>query len=386
MFSVLLRSERLKTALAAVFLLLMMLGLILYPSESLSAAKTGLLLCGNVIIPSLFPFFVLSNLTIELGLAALLGQAMEGVMRPLFRVRGGCALALVLGAVGGYPVGARTAIGLYRQGLCSKTEAERLLAFCNNSGPAFILGVVGVGVFASSRVGLLLYLCHIAASLLVGVVFRFYRAKEPLPPLSVEGEIAPSHGFAAAFTRSVTGAMTSALNICAFVIFFAVFTRLLTATGLLSLLTAALAPLGVSPETARALLTGALELTGGVTSLTGGDLTHQVPLAAFLLGWAGLSIHCQVLSFLADSGLASRTYFLGKLLHGALSAALTYAVTRLLRLEESVSVLLGQQVRALSTLDFSTSFLRSAQFAWAVFLIFVFFGAWAGKRRKSMVK
>ena len=45
------------------------------------------------------------------------------------------------------------------------TEAERLLAFCNNSGPAFILGVVGVGVFGSSRVGLLLYLAHAAASI-----------------------------------------------------------------------------------------------------------------------------------------------------------------------------------------------------------------------------
>ena len=64
----------------------------------------------------------------------------------------------------------RQAIALYENGQCSKTEAERLLAFCNNSGPAFILGVVGTGIFASSRAGLLLYLAHIAASLCVGPV------------------------------------------------------------------------------------------------------------------------------------------------------------------------------------------------------------------------
>ena len=75
-------------------------------------------------------------------------------------------------------MGARTAIALYEKGQCSKTEAERLLAFCNNSGPAFIFGVVGAGVFASGKIGLLLYLIHLLASLCVGVLFRFYKAPD----------------------------------------------------------------------------------------------------------------------------------------------------------------------------------------------------------------
>ena len=118
------------------------LALLLYPQASMEAARTGLQLCGNVIVPSLFPFFVLSSLVVELGLAGHLGRLLEGVMRPLFRVNGACASAFALGFIGGYPVGAKTAISLYQNGMCTKTEAERLLAFCNNSGPAFILGVV----------------------------------------------------------------------------------------------------------------------------------------------------------------------------------------------------------------------------------------------------
>ena len=121
------------------------LALMLYPQESMQAARDGLTLCGNVIIPSLFPFFVLSSLVVELGLAGYLGRMLEGVMRPLFNVSGVCASAFALGFVGGYPVGARTAIDLYQKGMCTRTEAERLLAFCNNSVPAFILGVVGAG-------------------------------------------------------------------------------------------------------------------------------------------------------------------------------------------------------------------------------------------------
>ena len=142
----LLREQKTRDALAALALLIATAGLVAAPSQAIAGAKDGLTLCFNVIVPSLFPFFVLSSLVVDLGLAAWLGRAMEGVMRPLFRVSGSCASAVALGFIGGYPVGARTALQLYEQGLCSKPEAERLLAFCNNSGPAFILGVVGAGI------------------------------------------------------------------------------------------------------------------------------------------------------------------------------------------------------------------------------------------------
>ena len=172
----LLSKERVRDLLLGLALLCATLALMLYPQPSMEAAKSGLALCYNVIIPSLFPFFVLSSLVVELGLAGYLGRLLEGLMRPLFHVSGACASAFALGFIGGYPVGAKTAISLYENGMCTKTEAERLLAFCNNSGPAFILGVVGAGVFASSRVGVLLYLAHAAASICIGILFRFYKA------------------------------------------------------------------------------------------------------------------------------------------------------------------------------------------------------------------
>ena len=169
----LLSRQRYRDILLGLGLLLAAGALVLWPSQAMEAARTGLALCGNVIIPSLFPFFVLSSLVVELGMSRYLGRLLQPVMAPLFRVNGSCAAALALGVVGGYPVGARTAISLYQNGQCSRTEAERLLAFCNNCGPAFILGVVGTGIFGSGRAGLLLYLGHIAASLLVGLLFRF---------------------------------------------------------------------------------------------------------------------------------------------------------------------------------------------------------------------
>ena len=372
----LLARQAVRDVLLGVVLVLAAVSLVLWPQQSMEAAATGLGLCGNVIIPSLFPFFVLSGLVVELGLAGYVGRALEGIMYPLFRVPGSCASALALGFIGGYPVGARTAIGLYEKGLCSKTEAERLLAFCNNSGPAFILGVVGAGVFCDSRVGVLLYLAHALASVCVGLVFRFYKASEGRgkSSKSVRSDIRAQR-LSTAFTETVKNSFLSTLNICAFVVFFTVVIRMLTASGILPALAKGLgvllAPLGMTEEWGRRLLTGVLEVSSGVWSLTGeGSLSGRLSMAAFMLGWAGISVHCQVLSFLGGSGLSVGTYLTGKTLHAGLSAVFVNFLARVFPLEEQVSAYLAEQVESIASMDFTTALTVSTVCAWGVWLAF----------------
>ncbi len=357
----LLRQKKVRDALVASALLIATAALVISPGEAINGAKDGLALCFNVIVPSLFPFFVLSSLVVDLGLAAYLGRAMEGLMRPLFRVSGSCAAAVALDFIGGYPVGARTALQLYEQGLCSKTEAERLLAFCNNSGPAFILGVVGAGVFGDSRVGLLLYLTHALASLLVGLLFRFYGGWERRRACAPRPKPIQTVTLPAAFTGAVSRALQSTLNICAFVVFFAVVLRLLSAYGALSGAAALLSLAGFEGEWARRLVAGLLELSSGVSSLQGStQLAGRVSMAAFMLGWAGLSVHCQVLSFLVDSGLSAKTYLAGKLFHGLIAAGLTWCLTRLFPLSAPVADYLAEQAESIAALDFSTALAASS--------------------------
>ena len=369
----LLSKQSCRDILLGLGLLLAALALVVWPGESMSAMKDGLQLCGNVILPSLFPFFVLSSLVVELGMSRYLGRLFQPVMAPLFRVNGSCAAALALGFVGGYPVGARTAISLYQSGQCSKAEAERLLAFCNNCGPTFILGVVGTGIFGSGAVGLVLYLAHIAASLVIGVLFRFYKPGQGPGRGQGGGVQFQTASFPAALTRSVTGALQSTLNICAFILLFTVVIRLLTLSGVLTALAAALSallsPLGMTQAWAQRLLAGVLEISSGVSSLTQGALGGRLSMAAFMLGWAGLSVHCQVLAFLGDSGLSMRTYLVGKLLHGGLSAALLGLLVPLLPLEAPVSAYLAEQTETLAALDFQQALTISTAAAWGTWLL-----------------
>ncbi len=392
----LLTQQSVRDALLGVVLVLAAVSLVLWPQQSMEAASTGLGLCANVIIPSLFPFFVLSGLVVELGLAGYVGRALEGVMYPLFRVPGSCASALALGFVGGYPVGARTAINLYEKGFCSKTEAERLLAFCNNSGPAFILGVVGAGVFCDSRIGVLLYLAHAAASVCVGLIFRFYKGSEGRDGMrsAVRSDIRAQR-LSTAFTETVKSSFLSTLNICAFVVFFTVVIRMLTASGILPALSKGLgmlfAPFGMTEEWGRRLLTGVMEVSSGVWSLTGeGSLGGRLSMAAFMLGWAGISVHCQVLSFLGDSRLSAGTYLTGKMLHGGLSALFVGVLARFFPLEEQVSAYLAEQVESIASMDFGTALTVSTVCAWIVWLAFFTLAAYclkkcSGKRLKHRV-
>ena len=358
--------------------------LVLYPQEAISAMKSGLALCGNVIVPALFPFLVLSSLVVELGMSRYLGRLLEPVMVPLFRVNGTCATALALGFLGGYPVGARTAIRLYQSGQCSRTEAERLLAFCNNCGPAFILGVVGAGIFGSSRIGLLLYSAHMAASLLVGVLFRWYKPKEGPHRSPNRSSGFQTVSIPAAFTSSITGALQSTLNISAFILFFSVALQMLSISGIMSRLARGfaffLSPIGLDQADAQRLLTGLLEMSSGVSSLTNGTLTGRLPMAAFMLGWAGISIHCQVMAFLGDSGLSLRTYLCGKLLHGLFSAALISLLARLVPMEYPVSYYLAEQTQAITYLEFQQALSISAATAWTVWLFFFLLAAHVVKK------
>jgi sporulation integral membrane protein YlbJ len=353
-----LKNRRLIELSAGLMLAIAALGLLVSPRTTSEAAREGLYICIDVLIPSLFPFFVISMLTIELGLAQRIGSALGRFMRPLFRVGGPCAAAVVLGFLGGYPVGAKCAISLYEKNLCSKEEAERLLAFCNNSGPAFILGAAGVGILGSNSAGWLLFLTHTAASLTVGLLFRFYK-RGKITDAAIPDSPVKIPPLSHAFTASVKSSFVSVFYISSFVIFFTVIVRLLYTSGALPAAAGGLsrlfAPLGMTAGVMEELLTGLLELTSGLFSLQNdatSQLAGKMAMAAFMLGWAGLSVHCQVLSFIGQSGLSPRTYLAGKVLHACISAIFAFLLTRLTGLELPVTETIAEQVETIARLRF----------------------------------
>ena len=265
------------------------LGLIVCSAEAMEGARRALALCCEVLIPSLFPFFVISALVQELGLPSRLGRLAAPAMSRLFGVSGSGCSALILGLMAGYPLGAASVAGLVRRGELSRAEGERLLGFCNNSGPAFILGAAGAGVFGSVRAGVILYISHIIAALLSGLLLSFgHRSRTYTLP-------EPSPVGTGALPAAVLASVRNMLNVCGFVLAFGVVVAVLDAVGFLPALALGLSELsGLEISAARALVVGFFELGSGVGAMRGLAATPlNLALCAAVIGWGGLSVHFQ---------------------------------------------------------------------------------------------
>lgn len=279
-------------------------------SASIIYAKDAMNMCCEMIIPTLFPFFICSGILIYSGFCEVLAKIFRGCMKPLFGINPAGSSAFILGIVSGYPLGAVTAGELYENNYLSKTEAERLLAFCNNSGPLFILGSVGAAVYANMSFGIMLYVTHILAALTVGILFRFYKKNSfvQLPTIMSS----PERSVGEIFNIALQNAIKNILTVCGAVVFFSIISRII---------------LDIFPleGTIYAVLSGITEFATGtlkISALTV-PIAEKLILTAFIVGFAGISVHMQVIAVIAKYRLSLVPYFAGKLLHGIFAALYT---------------------------------------------------------------
>lgn len=279
------------------------LGLLLARSaEAAQAVRDGLALCAGSVIPALFPFLAVSGLLTALDAGA--SPALGPLARLLGCSRAG-ARAFLLGLTGSYPVGARTVAQLYRRGGISRREACRLLLFSNNCGPAFILGVAGLGCFGSLRAGVLLWGVHILAALVIALALPRRAAEPPERP----GSVPPRPPLVPALIAAVRDAAGTMVYICGFVVFFLVLLRVMgRVTGL-----------------SHPVLSGAVELTQGILALP--HTRRGFVWAAGLLGWGGLSVHGQSAAVLSGTDLPMGPYLAAKAAHAAVSVLLAWPVS-----------------------------------------------------------
>ena len=319
------------------FLLVLFTGcLIIFSNSNLSAAKNGLVLWANSIVPSLFPFFVATELLSHTNFTYYLGKILNRFMKPIFNVRGEGSFAFIMGIISGYPIGAKIAANFRENNICSKKECERLLSFTNNSGPLFILGSVGISMFGNSTIGFLLLITHLLASLTVGIIFRFwkYNAKYVLNPNSSYINSKDNISFSnlgGIIGTSISNSINIILLIGGFVVLFSVIISILQTSQLLNVLSNFIKPifnlLNIPLEFGNGTISGILELTNGlniVCNIPSKKLSINIIIASFLLGLGGFSILLQVWSIIAKTDLSIKPYILGKLLQACISAFYTF--------------------------------------------------------------
>ena len=271
--------------------------ILLSPQQAAEAVRQAMQLCAGSVIPSLFPFLVLASLVV--GSSPSPGPSFSTLLGRCLGCSSTGARLFLLSLLGGYPVGPRLMGQLMRRGDLSHREAEHLLLFCNNAGPAFVMGFVGLGLLGSLRAGVWLYLLHALSALLIALLFR---PRQSFSAPAQSRTLSPS--FSQELVEAITSAGSAMVQICAFITFFYTALHLFAQRS------------GIT----HPLILGFVELTCGLTRLT--PTRAGFVMAAGLLGWGGLSVHAQTAAALSGTGVSLQNHLRGKFLQGILSAIL----------------------------------------------------------------
>lgn len=352
----------------------------------------GLLLFANSVVPALLPFFIATEILSHTNVVLKIGELFNRYMRPIFNVPGIGAYALVMGIISGYPVGAKIVTNFRNNGLCTKAEAERLLAFTNNSGPLFILGTVGITMFGNTEIGILLFITHLISSLLVGFLFRFwkYNDKEKINAYKKSSSSSANITFSnlgEVLSDSILNAVHTIVIIGGFVVLFSVIISILNNCGFFNIITVLLTPLfkslNLSYDFISPIISGIIELTNGlsaVCSVPEKSISINIILSAFLLGFGGFSVLLQVLSIVSKSDISIKAYFVGKLLQGTIACILTYVVIHIFPIFNlDIAPIFSQNVDKLSASSYFNFYSISILGIFIISTLFLWF-----KRRIKM--
>ena len=274
-----------------------MLLLILDARTGFQGSAEGIRLCISSVIPSLFHFFVLSMVLT----GAIAGSTWRG-LRPLGRLCGlpkGAESLLVVGLMGGYPVGAQSIAQAYRAGSLNEQDARRMLGFCSNAGPAFVFGILG-SMFSTPWAAWLLWIIHILSAIAVGIILPGRSSRTAVPPA----------GQTLSLPEAVERSLKIMAGVCGWVVLFRMILAILNRWMLWML-----------PQTAQIVAAGLLELTNGCFRLPSiEEQGLRFLLASGFLACGGICVTMQTLSVTGALGLGQ--YIPGKLLQTGISLVL----------------------------------------------------------------
>ncbi len=328
--------------------------IILFPSDIITSAKNGLLLWFNNVIPSLLPFIIGANILSMTGFINLIGVASEPITRKLFKISGYGAFALIMGFISGYPIGAKITASLYENNKITKSEAQKLIMFTNNSGPLFILGTVAVSMLNLPKAGTLIILSHYLSALTIGIALRNYNSSEislkrKTPNLKYtisqikNDYIKNNMSIGIILKQSVKDSMESILMIGGFIILFSVLSKMMEITEVSIFLTKLMTPLfntlNINTDFIFPIATGMLEITNGCKNIA--SLPHNITtiaITAGIISWGGFSIHAQSMGFLSKLKIKAGLYILSKFIQGILSVIYVYILNIFLNVNFSETI------------------------------------------------
>ena len=299
--------------------------LISHPKEAKEGISAALSLCGETVIPSLFPFLFLSAFVCDSEILSSSGLIIRFISRKIFDTESEGLLVFIISAVGGFPVGAKMASSLLSDGKISEETAKRIVLSCVSPSPAFAVSAVGLTLFGSAKTGLLMYCAVILSNLIILFLTRFVY---PSRMSFAEHRIRPKLSVAPAFVSAGRKASESLISICCYVLLFSCLCEMMK--------------FYIGDEMICASLCGIFEVTTGCEKLS---FLGNAPLIAGIIGWGGLSVHFQIFSDIEKTKAQLRLFFASRAVCAALAVLICDlllkifpVVTDVIALQENITL------------------------------------------------
>lgn len=299
-------------------LILLITLIILLPKYSISSFYKGVKLWATKVLPTLLPFFILTKLLSSTPLIPYLERKISPITQKLYGVGGVAGYVYITSIISGYPVGAKITSDLYESGKITKSEAITITSFSSTSGPLFILGSVAVGMFGSTKMGIIILVSHYLGAILNGFLYR----QKKKHPISIQS---PTLSSPLSLGEAVSSSIGAVLNIGGFIALFYMIISLLNSLGVFGLITRPLKMFGIPQDISSSVLSGLIEVTSGEVMLSGASLspTLATVLSTMIISFGGLSTHAQAYTYLSQFEMPYRKFILQKLTHALFSTIIS---------------------------------------------------------------
>lgn len=299
-----------------VLIIVFFLGILfLFPSICFSGAKKGLELWFNILLPSLLPFLILSNLILTLDLLSYIVPGLSILFSGIFGVSKIACYPVLLGFLSGFPIAAKSCADLVKDNKISVQEGQYLLCFVNNASPMFITTYLSCQCIKMPQYKFYIYGIIICSSFLTSLVYRiFIPHSHTCTSLSDHLTTCSdsSLSFVQALDHSILQSTRILIKIGGYIILFSILTSLILS-------------LPNIPDTLRFFSLSVLELTNGSYHLNISSLTleSKIILSIAMTAFGGFCSIFQTQSVIAKSGLSIKTYVIFKFIQAILTVPLS---------------------------------------------------------------
>ena len=291
--------------LAVLIILFLYLGIFINPSLIIESGISSINIFKTKLFPSIFPFFVLASLLLELGLATKISIKLNPLIRKIFHVEGNSSFIILVSLISGFPSGSKYVVESYKDKTIDKNTANYLLTFTHFANPLFVLGTCGL-ILNSLSLAYKILIIQILSNLILGIIIR--------PKEIISSKITNNHqnkSFLEALPKAINDAIKVLLFMLGSITFFMFFSKLLTTT------------LSLNPFF-NTILTGLLDMTSGISLVNTIDTTNYIKglLVLTFITFGSFSVHLQVLNNIKEVDIDYKYFFLGRIIQTSIASLL----------------------------------------------------------------